>query len=393
MKSEIRNTLIVFPQHWEEKTTDYFIQTAQILAKKNQVVIYHLEKNHHTKHLMKRIWAKRKSPILYRDKDNILHFTPINFFPLLRFRFVRKLNLFFDIVFIFLVMGNKTRFLWVFDPESVGLRPVFKLFSRVVFDCVDYYGSSSTPQSLKVQHNALKLAQRVDYVFANSRTLFNFYKKTHHIPHTYLVPQGFRIDSFERFIFPEKRMKTQTNNRASVGFIGGISRRIDLDLLLELAEKRKDLTFILVGPVVPFGQHKQFLEKLKKLRSLPNVQLKKNITDKTKIPPAIDQFDIGMIPYDISLDFNRYCYPMKLFEYFFMGKPVISTPIEELKRKEFQHLVKIGSTADEWSAQLQQLIVKPWPEKYQQQQRQLARENSWENKIAAISKVVTSSQA
>lgn len=390
MKSEIQNTLIVFPQYWEEKTTDYFVQTARILAKKNQVVVYHLEKNHDPKHLIKRIRIKGELPILYRDRDNILHFVPINLFPLLRFRLVRKLNLFIDMVFIFLAVGKKTRFLWIFDPESVGLQPAFKLFSRVIFDCVDHFGSTSTPKSRQVQRNALKLAQSASYVFANSHTLFNFYKKTHQIPHTYLVPQGFRVDSFEGFSFHDKREGVLANQKTVVGFIGGISRRLDLDLLLQLAEKRKDVTFVLVGPVVSFGEHKQFLEKLQRLKKFPNVKLKKSITDKTKIPQVINQFDICMIPYDISLDFNRYCYPMKLFEYFFIGKPVISTPIEELKRKEFKDLVEIGSTAEEWAAHIRKLTAKPWPQKYQQEQRQLARDNSWENKVAAISKVVTS---
>ena len=75
---------------------------------------------------------------------------------------------------------------------------------------------------------------------------------------------------------------------------------------------------------------------------------------------------------------------MKLFEYFYLGKPVISTPIEELKR--FPKFVKIGKTAKEWEKHIKFLLSKPWP--YQKEQKKLAKENSWKSKIEVISKII-----
>jgi hypothetical protein len=77
---------------------------------------------------------------------------------------------------------------------------------------------------------------------------------------------------------------------------------------------------------------------------------------------------------------------MKLFEYFYMGKPVLATPIEELKR--FPKYVKIGRTAEEWEKHIQTLLAKPWPKAYQKEQKRLAVANSWDYKIDAILKVV-----
>jgi len=77
---------------------------------------------------------------------------------------------------------------------------------------------------------------------------------------------------------------------------------------------------------------------------------------------------------------------MKLFEYFYMGKPVISTPIEELKR--FPKFVKTGDTAEEWEHNIKELLSKPWPRRFQKEQRRLATQNSWEKKLFYITSLI-----
>jgi hypothetical protein len=91
---------------------------------------------------------------------------------------------------------------------------------------------------------------------------------------------------------------------------------------------------------------------------------------------------VGMIPYDISQDFNKFCYPMKLFEYFYLGKPVISTEIMELTR--FSDLVKIAKYTSEWEKSIKNIIGKKWPKENILKQRKLALDNSWKNKVNAI---------
>jgi hypothetical protein len=100
------------------------------------------------------------------------------------------------------------------------------------------------------------------------------------------------------------------------------------------------------------------------------------------VKEMLKHIDIGMIPYDVSQEFNRYSYPMKLFEYFYMGKPVISTPIEELKR--FPMYVYMGKSAREWIGGIEKLSSYSWPDMNQKEQRKLAQENSWVQKIDKI---------
>ena len=93
-----------------------------------------------------------------------------------------------------------------------------------------------------------------------------------------------------------------------------------------------------------------------------------------------------MIPYDISQDFNRYCYPMKLFEYFYLGKPVVSTDILELRN--FPGLVAIGNTSDDWGKAIKKILSKEWSMKNKKLEKRLSMENSWQMKISKIGSYV-----
>ena len=73
---------------------------------------------------------------------------------------------------------------------------------------------------------------------------------------------------------------------------------------------------------------------------------------------------------------------MKLFEYFYMGKPVLSSPINELKY--YQRFVKIGNTVKEWQRYIKELLEKSWPEDFRSKQKEIALDCTWNNKINVI---------
>jgi hypothetical protein len=104
------------------------------------------------------------------------------------------------------------------------------------------------------------------------------------------------------------------------------------------------------------------------------------------VPSIIKQFDVCIIPYDTKLASVRYSYPMKLFEYFYLGKPVVSAPLPALA--SFKSVIRPKNTANEWQSQIKKLLNSPWPTKNKRVQRQLATANSWKQKIATISDTI-----
>jgi len=169
--------------------------------------------------------------------------------------------------------------------------------------------------------------------------------------------------------------------------VGGLNDRLDFVLLHKLIKNNPRWCFVFWGPIqhTLIRNKPEVKEKLQYILSLPNVTHGRS-ANKREIANIISQFDICIIPYDSSLEFNKYSYPLKTFEYFYMGKPVISSPIKELGR--FPNFVKIRKSAADWEKTIEKLLKKPWPETYKKKQQQIAKDNAWENKLENISLLI-----
>ncbi len=374
--------VIPFNLPWEW-STDYTNQTAFVLAKKNTVICYMMADFFSIKEYA----VQRKFPVLIKKySKNIYLFYPILFVPFRRFPAILRLNEKINILILKLfvkLIEFKTRpkrnLFWNFDPQFGYLTKYFNSGWIRIYDCVDYFAGSAKNKTAKEK---LLIAEKdlvsgSDFVFANSSVLLKHLKKLRQ--DTVLVPQGFRVESFERFAKSNLHLKRK--GRPLIGFVGAVNPRIDYDLLYSLAKKHPEWDFALWGKkleIDSFNKHQ--LELFDKLELLPN--LVRGQSGKSEIPGVVSQFNVGMIPYDSNNDFNKYCYPMKLFEFFYLGKPVISTEIEELKR--FPDLVFMGNKVSDWEQMIKNILKMGWPQGLKAKEKRLSIENSWENKVGRV---------
>jgi hypothetical protein len=91
---------------------------------------------------------------------------------------------------------------------------------------------------------------------------------------------------------------------------------------------------------------------------------------------------VAIIPYNTIMDFNRNCFPMKLLEYFYIGLPVLSTPIEEVGR--YPELTFISNNPDDWTNMIKHFQKNSWPIKNKIKSRKIAESHSWKNKLSVI---------
>lgn len=381
----IKNSLIVIPFNlpWEW-STDYTNQTAMELAKNGNKVICYMWTDAFS---LKEYFEKKKFPkILERPFKNLYLYHPILFVPFRRFLAIEVLNEIIDVWILkgfmsLLALRNifEKKIFWVFDPRLV---PFLKYFSspwKIIYDCVDLFSATARNKEEKksLVRNERKLLIRADLVTANSEVLVNYLKNIRN--DVFLVPQGFRINTFLNKT--DKSIKIKRGDRPLIGYVGAVNCRLNYSLLYELARRNPDWDFAIWGPVL---QKELFTNSQSivydKLIKLDNVILGQS--SKLEIPSIINQFDIGMIPYDVTQDFNKYCYPMKLFEYFYLGKPVVSTKVEELKR--FPKFVKIGNDYMSWKKIISDTLSRPWPSIYKSEQRAISIENTWGAKLTKI---------
>jgi hypothetical protein len=117
-----------------------------------------------------------------------------------------------------------------------------------------------------------------------------------------------------------------------LGYLGPIHGRVNVRLLKDLLSSHPDWQFFCFGGAATLN--------LSNARDL-------EWTSPCRLAAQVGSFDVGIMPYDCFDDRNLHCVPLKLFDYFMAGIPVVSTPIIALW--EYHDLVYLGDTLEEFS--------------------------------------------
>lgn len=379
----LNQQLIVIPtKETKIEACDFVHQTSKCLTINNLVIIYWANCS---KSIREIITSTKRRALFIQKEHRLYYFYPLDLIPFKRFIPINQANQLINWIIFTLIIKLISRpqpIIWFFFPEHIHFFRWLKVKLTTIYDSVDYHQSSDSNHTNQIRYQEKQLIQSVDHFFVNSHTLAQLHSKTRKPDK--IVPQGFRINDFQNPLPTKINFKTIYPQKAVIGFVGGLNYRLDYKLLIPLAKNNPQWHFVFWGPVQKDPQDLQFntQQNLQKLISFSNVSHGRS-KNRNEIPSIIKQFDICTIPYDTAQDFNKYCYPMKLFEYFYLGKPVISAPIQELAR--FPKLVTICRTPKQWQVKITKLLQKTNTKK-KHQQTKLANSNSWENKIRSILK-------
>jgi len=142
------------------------------------------------------------------------------------------------------------------------------------------------------------------------------------------VPDGVDFEKFNPEISGIPiRKKYKLEKKQIVGFVGSLSKRQGIPILLDVAEKCKqqisDIHFLIVGE--GFEEHK--LKKLVKNNNLENIVTFTGAVSHNDIPAYIAAMDITVLP-----NMSIYSSPVKIFEYMAMAKPTIAPAQGQMNR-------------------------------------------------------------
>jgi len=213
----------------------------------------------------------------------------------------------------------------------------------------------------------LRLLHAASQVIIHSPALLE--KKGHFNPRTLFVPNGVDYRAYAEPSAEPADLKPVPHPRA--GYVGVLKQQLDFALLLALAQRHADWSFVFVGPRKSVAGKAPLIEQLERL---PNAHfLGGKAVD--ELPAYTQHFDVGMMCYEIT-DYTNSIYPLKLHEYLASGRPVVGTPIRTLL--EFEHVVTLARTPDEWSAALTASLSAPAnsPDAVEMR-RAVARQHDW----------------
>ncbi|MFZ5438262.1 MAG: glycosyltransferase [Patescibacteria group bacterium] len=364
--------IIPFELPWDW-TADYQRQTIFELNKNNNKVLAYMNKDSY-------LFLKVKQKKNYPNIKNTDFYQPRNLLPFQRFELVQSLNQLINLIIIRLKNLNKKIYLWSFDPDFYLLNYLARFLGIItIYDCVDYHSHNNQTINQQIRTKEDKIIKNSKYFFVNSRELAKIHSKKR--KPTAIVPQGFDLTTFETKL--KKLAFFNKIKKPIIGYVGGINYRLDYDLLIKLAKNNPNWQFVFWGPIQKQDddQQNQVEEKQRTLFSLANVSVSQS--ERKNIPAVINHFDVCLIPYKTNYLFNKHCYPMKIFEYFYLKKPIISAPINELKRFP-EKLISIAKDYSSWQKKIEEKIEKKELDTVKKTKQRLAFENSWKNKISNI---------
>jgi glycosyltransferase involved in cell wall biosynthesis len=263
------------------------------------------------------------------------------------------------------------------DEESVAIvqNPFWGLvlkrgdFTTIAYDCLDeitlFSGRASAERFARYERHLIDIGGTAFVTAEKLEERLRAIAPGHTVVR---VPNGVDFDWFQecasrRGVPPDMR---ETRHPVA-GYVGVLRDWFDFDLIGYLARTMPDVSFIIVGPL-------DFEFRNAHLRSLPNLRWigRREYGD---MPRYISAFDVCLIPF-LAGKVSQTTNPVKVFEYFALGKPVVSTPMHELLPFRKDGLLRFAQGNEEFALALRDLLSEPAGE-LKDRRRDVARSHSW----------------
>jgi glycosyltransferase involved in cell wall biosynthesis len=263
------------------------------------------------------------------------------------------------------------------DEESIAIvqNPFWGLvlqrgdFTRIAYDCLDeitlFSGRASAERFGRYERHLMDVASMT---FVTAEKLEERLRTIAPGQPVVRVPNGVDFEWFQECAtgrgFPPD---IQEARHPIAGYVGVLRDWFDFDLVGHLALTMPDVSFIMVGPL-------DFDFRNAHLRTMPNLRWIGR-RDYGEMPRYINAFDVCLIPF-LAGKVSQTTNPVKVFEYFALGKPVVSTPMHELLPFRNNGLLRLAGGREEFATALRDSLAEPTGEK-QELRRDVARRHSW----------------
>ena len=271
-------------------------------------------------------------------------------------------------------LGRRRTVFWV-CPNNFDFPAIEERFrpDLVVADVIDDQRAwPCTPEyEEKLRKNYEDVLGRSHLAFANCRTVFDRMRLFNENLH--LFPNAAEILDDEALQW-KKPAALQRMEGPVIGYAGNLDiARIDLDLLKEVASRRPDWNLVFIGST---HMNKDILE----LDRFANVHFL-GVRPYGEAVRHIRYFDVGMVPH-LDNELTRHMNPLKLYVYFSMYLPVVTTPIANID--ELDRFVQVARTPTEFIERIGHCLERDTIAPMAAQMHDWLAANSWEERVARM---------
>lgn len=232
---------------------------------------------------------------------------------------------------------------WCYTPLAFPLLRDLQP-GAVVYDCMDELSFfKDAPAALLEREMAL--LQRADIVFTGGRSMYQARVGKH--PNLHLFASSVDTAHFARAQAPETVTPDDARRgEPTLGFYGVLDERLDLALIDEVAARRPDWQFVLVGPVIKIAPEE--------LPQRPNLHYTGQQPYKA-LPGYLKGWDVCLMPFARN-DATKFISPTKTLEYLAAGKPIVSTSVPDVVAG-YTGIVRFADTPATFVASIDALLT------------------------------------
>lgn len=263
--------------------------------------------------------------------------------------------------------------------RQIGLELRRRAGSVLVYDCIDDWDSMPGLGAFNAQEET-KLTRECDLMIVTGQGLAE--KHARSAKRAPLLVRN--AADFEHFSGAEPNQELAPLSKPIVGYFGAIADWFDFDLIRKAARERPNYSFVLIGG---YGVEQDLeAEQAPLLRGIPNLFLYGH-KDYASLPSYLAHFDVAIIPFVMN-PLTRATDPVKMYEYFSQGRPVVATQMPELAH--CADLVYLADDAGDFCRKLDLALAEQNPE-LAQRRISFASRHTWTDRYETMDKAIRES--
>lgn len=195
---------------------------------------------------------------------------------------------------------------------------------------------------------------------------------------SHLLSDGVDIDLFSDpgvALNIRRKLRIPTESKL-IGYHGGVSGRLDLNILMKIAETRPQWQIVIAGKI-----------KNDSLDGVPGIHLIGDITP-DQVSSFLGEMDLCIVPHKV-MHLERRTVPPVIMDGLASGKPVVTTPV--IPSGELYGLVEVAWSAEDFVRAIDRALMDT--PKRETQRLRYASANSWQRKAKTMWGLIESTQA
>jgi glycosyltransferase involved in cell wall biosynthesis len=258
---------------------------------------------------------------------------------------------------------------WITTPSALIPRLLADMPRKaLIYEMMDDYGRIHAAHAGEIERVENHLLGEADLVIVTSDLLLEKAERMRQGKRTVLIGNGVDYGFFDSGALP--RPPELGTMGTVAGYIGAIDHWMDFETVAYVADLMRHVEFVFVGPV-----------------RIPNFPRRPNIhylgrQPYERIPQFCAHFDVCLIPF-LTGALADTVNPVKIYEYFSLGKPVVASRMKELE--QFGDLVYLASGPEEFRDGLRAAFSEK-SDATVDRRKEIAKKNDWSMKVAQVEK-------